>query len=49
MSDAILRFRRAVAAAAAAVPDCAGSPQLRLLIHHEASRLLPDELVRRAA
>lgn len=45
----VRRFEALVCAALDAIPPCAGAAQLRTLLRIEAQRLLPDELVRRAA
>jgi geranylgeranyl diphosphate synthase type II len=49
LSAAIGHFRRLVAAGIAAIPDCAGRELLRELMQHEADRLIPREIARRAA
>jgi geranylgeranyl diphosphate synthase type II len=44
LEGAIAHFDRLVACAIAAVPDCAGSDQLRALVRMEAERLVPQTL-----
>ncbi len=46
---AVERFDELVAQAMAAIPVCPGAGALRLLIRMEAQRLIPEEIVRRAA
>ena len=49
LKGALKRFEQLVAAAIDTIPDCAGAPVLRVLIRAEAERLIPQELLRRAA
>jgi len=49
LKGALKRFEQLVAAAIDTIPDCAGTPVLRALIRAEAERLIPEELLRRAA
>ena len=49
LKGAIKRFEQFVEAAVAAIPDCAGAPLLRELVRAEATRLVPEELLRLAA
>ena len=46
---ALGHFRRLVAAGIGAIPDCAGRELLRDLMLHEADRLIPRDIARRAA
>lgn len=49
LEGAFTRFNHSVEAAAAAVPECAGTPFLRQIVAAQAARLVPKSLMQRVA
>ena len=49
VAGAIARLKGLIADASDSIPDCAGAPMLREIVHGQASRLMPQSLLRNVA
>ncbi len=49
VAGAIARLKGLIAGASDSIPDCAGAPMLREIVHGQAARLMPQSLLRNVA